>query len=250
MQLPDCIARQVRGLPYTRNTVGCSRAELICFDGRLYCKREPAGPESRRERQMLAWLRGRLPVPELLAACEQDGFGYLLMTCAPGETAISDRLLRDPPALVRALAESLRLLWTLDVRDCPADATLSYKLAEAQRGIDGGLVDLDDFRENNPGWTPQSLLDRLSAERPAEQLVFTHGDFCLPNIFLRDGKPACYIDLGRAGVADRWQDIALCVRSLEFNLGSRAYTPLLYDCLEIEPDEQKRRYYTLLDELF
>ena len=250
MPLPDCIARRVRGLPHTTDTVGCSRATLTCYDGKLYCKREPAGRESRREREMLVWLQGRLPVPELLEACEQDGISYLLMTSAPGETAISDRLLRDPPALVRALAESLRLLWSLDVRDCPADATLSYKLAAARRNIDEGLVDLADFTENNPGETPRSLFGKLSADRPDEDLVFSHGDFCLPNVFLRDGKPACYIDLGRAGVADRWQDIALCVRSLAYNVGSTAYTPLLYACLGVEPDEQKRRYYTLLDELF
>ena len=38
------------------------------------------------------------------------------------------------------------------------------------------------------------------------------------NIFLKDGEITGFIDLERAGIADKWQDIALAIRSIEFNL--------------------------------
>jgi kanamycin kinase/aminoglycoside 3'-phosphotransferase-3 len=60
------------------------------------------------------------------------------------------------------------------------------------------------------------------------------------------------------GIADKYQDIALCCRSLKKNLAG-AYggsvrgeidDKLLFDNLGIAPDYEKIRYYILLDELF
>jgi kanamycin kinase/aminoglycoside 3'-phosphotransferase-3 len=86
--------------------------------------------------------------------------------------------------------------------------------------------------------------------KPKEDLVFSHGDYCLPNIFLEGGEITGFIDLGRAGIADKWQDIALAIRSLEYNLKSDKYIDLFFRYLEIEPDYEKIKYYILLDELF
>ena len=59
-------------------------------------------------------------------------------------------------------------------------------------------------------------------------------------------------------LADKWQDIALCYRSLKHNknglYGGGQYEgvspDLLFDRLTIQPDWDKIRYYILLDELF
>jgi len=65
-----------------------------------------------------------------------------------------------------------------------------------------------------------------------------------------------FIDVDRGGVADKWQDIALCVRSLGYNLGEIAQAEkdkcicLLFSCLGLEPNWDKIKYYILLDELF
>ena len=87
--------------------------------------------------------------------------------------------------------------------------------------------------------------------------MLSHGDFCLPNVFIEDGRVSGLIDLGRAGTADRWQDIALCLRSLRDNARGRFGTvcpgfdeELLLRRLGMAPDREKIRYYLLLDELF
>lgn len=76
-------------------------------------------------------------------------------------------------------------------------------------------------------------------------------------MFAENGQITGYIDLGKAGVADRWQDIALCYRSLKQNFGgkfgakNRDFSPdALFDKLDIKKDLEKLRYYILLDELF
>ena len=81
-----------------------------------------------------------------------------------------------------------------------------------------------------------------------ETLVFTHGDFCFENIFAKNGHINGFIDLGKAGIADRWQDLAICIRELD-DLNPN-YSSLLLKKLGIEKDDFKLKYYMLLDELF
>ena len=44
--------------------------------------------------------------------------------------------------------------------------------------------------------------------KPKEELALSHGDYCLPNVFFKDGKVSGFIDLGASGVADKYLDIA------------------------------------------
>ena len=85
------------------------------------------------------------------------------------------------------------------------------------------------------------------------------GDFCLPNVFVQNHRISGFIDLGKMGPADRWQDIAIALRSLNHNSvgfynGGKKYfdftNQMLLDELGIEMDYDKYRYYILLDELF
>ena len=71
-----------------------------------------------------------------------------------------------------------------------------------------------------------------------------HGDFCLPNILVKDGKISGFIDLGDSGIGDPWRDYAWCIWSLEYNLKTDAYTGLLLEKLGIEFDQEKFDKYT------
>ena len=77
-----------------------------------------------------------------------------------------------------------------------------------------------------------------------------HGDYCLPNIMGNQDEISGFIDLGRAGIADIWQDIALCMRSMHRNFGTRKYEEMLLECLGKKQDNEKLEYYILLDEMF
>ncbi len=44
----------------------------------------------------------------------------------------------------------------------------------------------------------------LVNKKPGEELVLSHGDYCLPNIFGIQDLVTGYIDLGRAGIADKF----------------------------------------------
>lgn len=185
------------------------------------------------------------------------------MTRLEGEYACAPYWLENPNKLVIALAKALKMLWEIPIHKVPFDARLAQKLQAAEYNVTNDLCDMLDAEEGTYGEEgfsyPTELLACLKAHQPEEDLVFSHGDFCLPNIFLDQGEISGFIDLGRGGVADRYQDIALCYRSLMHNFDGRynggiPYSNFdpnsLFEALNITPDWEKIHYYILLDELF
>ena len=77
-----------------------------------------------------------------------------------------------------------------------------------------------------------------------EYETLIHGDYCLPNILVKNDKISGFIDLGDAGLGDPWRDYAWCIWSLEYNLNTKEYTPLLLEKLGIEFNEDKFNLYT------
>ncbi len=270
--------------------IGMSGASVLLYDTKVLKIQEP-GEEEENEYRILKYLRGKLPVPKVHAYEHTDGMSYLLMDRCEGEMACAESYMIHPELLCKLLANGLKKLWSIDISACPSDQRLSYKLARAQYNIEHGLVDLDNVEPETFGENgfkgPEELLAWLWEHRPEEELVFSHGDFCLPNLFGVGTEVTGYIDLGRAGIADKWCDIALCYRSLSHNCNgkyrnSKAYTEYdsmllnpysklrrkahslpnpqsgfaisacrnLFRELGIAPDWEKIRYYILLDELF
>lgn len=80
----------------------------------------------------------------------------------------------------------------------------------------------------------------------SEGTCFIHGDFCLPNILVKNGEVTGFIDTEAAGVGDPWMDYAWCIWSLEHNLGTDQYTGVLLDALGIQFDREKFDRYTSL----
>jgi aminoglycoside 3'-phosphotransferase II len=59
-----------------------------------------------------------------------------------------------------------------------------------------------------------------------------------------------FIDVGRLGVADRYQDLAIATRDLADAWGPRYAAQLLHDYGVGTGDLDKLRFYRLLDEFF
>lgn len=220
----------------------------------------PRVEELRAERDRLIWLRSRLPVPGVCGWAEDEAEddaerrGWLLLSEAPGLMACDPAVMDDQPRVVAALAEGLRAIHDLPISDCPFDARLDTRLARAQWVIRAGIADEEAVRESL-GVSADELRRRLVATRPAEptaDLVFTHGDYCLPNVLLDPARftVSAYLDWGRAGVADRYQDLAIGARSVRHNLGA-AWEAHFLAAYGLSPlDQERLAWYETLDELF
>lgn len=258
--LPAAIRQIIGDRPFTENTIGMSGAGVLMFDD-MVLKMAPADQNAAREIRMTDWLQNKLPVPNVLHSCVENGRSYLLMSRLQGEMACEECYMEQPEVLLPLLASGLKGLWQVDVRDCPCRFSLEDRLLLAEDNVRHGRCETENVEPTTygPGGfkDPADLLQWLKDHRPLVDPVLSHGDFCLPNIFFKDGRVSGYLDLGFCAVADRYQDIALCYRSLTHNADG-SYGPVypnvrpekLFDALQVKPDWEKIRYYILLDELF
>lgn len=78
----------------------------------------------------------------------------------------------------------------------------------------------------------------LLSDCPSE-LVVSHGDFCLPNVLIAESEQVQIIDLGDAGVYDRYYDLYWGIWSLKFNDYPHQVGPFLESYGLPYPDQRK-----------
>lgn len=126
----------------------------------------------------------------------------------------------NPEAVAAGLAQALKTVHAQPIDACPFDQTVAAQLDRARQRAAAGLVDEGDFDQERMGRTAAELLIEVDAQRLNDEMrVLTHGDPCLPNVMFEEGQFSGFVDCGRFGVADPYQDLALAARSIAFNLG-------------------------------
>ena len=182
------------------------------------------------------------------------------MTRLRGQELCSPGVMGNPVLLLDCMAEALHALWSVPVAGCLFERTVADNLSHAEAAILAGRFDPSDCEPETfgPGGfeDPKALLDWLKSNLPPQDRAVTHGDFCLPNLFTDGRRFTGFIDVGRAGAGDRWMDLALGWRSLKHNSDGH-YGHIfpgidpddLFRAAGVPKDEEKLRYYILLDEL-
>lgn len=271
LDIPENIKNIIENEEYDIDVIGMSESNILLFPDKVL-KIQEDSEEAENEAQIMKWLdmqginnrrhEENFSVPKAILHECRGTKSYLLMTRVSGKMACDESYMCDPEKLTELLARALQKLWKVDISSCPFDWTLDRKLKAAQYYVENDLVDIENVEPDTFGpegfENPQALLQWLYDHKPEEELVFSHGDFCLPNIYITGDNNFSFIDLGRTGISDKWQDIALCYRSLKHNYSGKyggkeypGYDPnMLFEKLGIAPDWEKLRYYILLDELF
>jgi len=252
--LPDALRRVLPAARWEAVTEGESGAGVWRSQKYVLKVQERGGlPVSTllQERERLRWLAGRVPVPRVVGYEVTATHEYLALTRLPGIPMSHPDALLHPERLVDLLARALRELHALPLRDCPFTMTLPVTLRLARERVEAGVVDEADFDDERRGWTAARVWNELVRTRPAqEDLVVTHGDPCLPNLILNGEYVEGFVDVGRAGLADRHADLALAWRSLTQELGQEHAERFLDLYGRALVDERKLAYFCLLDELF
>lgn len=261
MELPESIKKKIGQEIGEKDQIGMSDSSILIFHDKVL-KIQDDNEEAKNEWRMLQWLQNRLPVPKVFAYEVREGKSWLLMERCDGKMACDSYYMEHPSEQIHLLAQGIVNLWNVDIKSCPSNQRLKKKLESARFNVEHGLVDMDNVEPTTFGkggfLNPQALLQWLYDNQPEEELVLSHGDFCLPNLFFHQNRVSGYIDLGKTGIADKWCDIALCYRSLSQNYSGKYHNRdygkfddrLLFQKLGIQPDWDKIRYYILLDELF
>ena len=261
LEVPSKIKALIDEKPFIVDDIGMSGNKVLIFED-MVLKIEDGLTSMAEQVQLMKWLEEKIPVPRVLEYEEENGKCYLLMSRIGGEMSCDTYYLEHSNILLEALACGLKMLWEMDIQECPRVRDLDAMLKEARIQVENNLVDFDNVEPTTFGEdgfrNPKDLLEWLENNRPSFEPVFSHGDYCLPNVFLENGHIKGFIDLGKAGICDKWNDIALCYRSLKHNFGGlyggKVYEDFnperLFEILGIEPDWDKINYFLLLDELF
>ena len=258
-QMPASIAAVLGSRAGKMDSLGKSGAQVFLFDDYVL-KIRPADDWDTVDVRILEWLAGKAPVPRVAAHEVRDGRDWLLMTRIQGWELCKPEVMNNPTLLMDCMAESLHILWAIDAEQCPFERTVADNLSHAEKAILSGSFDPSDCEPDTfgPGGfeKPESLLNWLKNNLPPQDRAVTHGDFCLPNLFTDGKRFTGFIDVGNVGVADRWMDLALGWRSLKHNSDGhygKIYPKIdpddLFRAAGVPKDEEKLRYYILLDEL-
>lgn len=230
--------------------------DLVALFGPLVVKLAPTAlPQNIlllvQEIEAMCWLGDRIRTPTMVWAGPCDA-GYGLVTEAATGTPVSHVAEDQAQAALIATIKALAALHALPSAGCPFDRRLASRFELAQAHVEAGLVDEGDFDAERAGWTaPQALAHARATAPTSEDLVLTHGDASLPNFIWSPGRAVTLLDLGRFGLADRYQDLAIFLRSAGRNhphIDARALLREHYPLAEV--DETACEFYRLLDELF
>lgn len=209
----------------------CSAAARVYFldkDGGFYLKSAPKG-SLQKEAQLTDFFYQKGLSAEVLGyeSLEKD---WLLTRKIPGEDCIDPAYLAQPERLCDTIAHLLRQLHEMDTAGCPvADRTAEY-LATARRNYANRAYDLNLFPDNWGYDTPDSayaVLEEMGKYLKTDTLL--HGDYCLPNILLKNWDFSGFIDLDTGGVGDRHVDLFWGMWSLQFNLKTDRYKDRFLD---------------------
>ncbi len=255
-----------RAAPWEPVEVGMSGASVYrSSDGAVHAK--CVGPADigalRLERDKIEWLATTsIPGPRLVDWMVSEAGAALVISTVRGIPACDiPRALVDRAA--RSMGELLSQVHDLPIDGCPFVRRLDRTVADAADAVARGAVDITDFDYSRLGRTAEDLLGELTQRQPRatelerDDLVVCHGDPCLPSLLIDPETGACLgvVDLGRLGVADRYLDLALTVRSMsapEMNepYDARDAAAFLSQYGISEPDPWCLDFYHLLDEFF
>jgi aminoglycoside 3'-phosphotransferase-2 len=235
-------------------SIGRSRDRVFHLrDAQIFVKVSGLGRTSflTHEYERLLWLEKMgVAAPRPLGWHMHDDRAWLVTSVAAGANAATSAA--SPRKKVGQIAAALRTLHGMKARECPFDERLEAKLAAAAGNVNRGDVDEADFDAEFRGSSARELLALAISSRPPgeEDIVVTRGDACMPNIMLDDEQFSAFVDCGRLGRADRYQDLALAARSIKANLGDE-FVPAFFEAYGApSPDERKLQFYRLLDEFF
>lgn len=227
--LPEELSLLFRGARiYDSSCSPEARVYYIEKDGGYFLKTAEKGSLA-REAALGRYFFKKSLSPEVLFY--ESGEGDLLLTArAEGEDGTHPSHLADPKRLACAMGEALRTLHETEASDCPVQNRMEEYLVLADKNFAAGKFDLGLFCPLLRFSSAEAAYGVLREGRALlRNEVLLHGDYCLPNIMLRDFRISSFIDVGNGGIGDRHVDLFWGAWTLWFNLGTEAYGDCFFD---------------------
>ncbi len=204
-----------------------------------------------KEKQILEWLNGKLPVPSVLYFDKLNNIEFLLLSEVEGFNSHMTKTDEEKITNIRILAEGLKMIHSINPKECPIDNNPDKMLSLAKARLQKGDIDPSRFDGRWKNRDPTELFEELLKIKPTKfDLVFSHGDYCLPNVIIRNELLSGFIDWPYGGINDRYFDFAAVAWSIGYNYGEEWIESFFkhYGIKEIDWD--RIHYYQRLNEFF
>ncbi len=252
--IPTELQGMLENHQWEKVNIGCSKSDVFRLENKegkaLYLK--ISIPETEfdfnREQKLLRWLYNRLPVPEVLFYSKHNGREFLLLSEIKGRVSYNAVLDEEIKNNILILANGLKKIHSIDISNCPIETNPDLLLNIAKHRLELGLIDTNNF---DPRWkdkTPEELFKFVEEKKPSSfDFVFTHGDYCLPNILVHKKKLSGFIDWSYGGINDRNYDIAAVIWSIGYNFGEEWVSIFIEEYGENKIDWSKIKYFQMLN---
>ncbi len=235
-----------------------SQTYLVKTDNKkhyLKIKKNDISNELLYESEMFEFLDKKLKVPKTKFIETYEDYTIHCMTELKGE--LYENMLEDmgTTEFIKGYAEALKNLHSIDISGCSVNNILDKRLHDikirlADYDLEKKCSYYDYLKGETKSISKRDIYKYLLNNKPfRDEHRVTHGNYSFDNI-ISENETIKYLDLGRGGVADRYQDIALAVKSVHEDLG-KEWINTFYEYYGIKNvDKEKINYYILLDEFF
>lgn len=202
-----------------------SNAKVYYLDSGFFLKIDEAG-ELKREAELTKTFFERGLGVEVVSFISKDK-DYMVTRAAVGKDAT--HYLEYPKMLCEILAKALLELHRTDYDNVSMSTRMERYLESAENrdlGVYEEYVLLNRFRpmSKEEAW---EIMQENKHKFKCDTLI--HGDYCLPNVILNDGKFSTLIDFNMAGVGDKHIDLYWALWSLSHNLQTDEYQDYFLD---------------------
>ncbi|MCI1220013.1 MAG: aminoglycoside 3'-phosphotransferase [Bifidobacterium sp.] len=198
--------------------------------GRGYFLKKSSLGALRREAAMTTYFHGLGMAASVLYYGIDGVSDWMVTPRVPGADCTSPQYMADPDRLVETLAERLRRLHMSAHACCPESDRMIGYLAHAAENHRLGRYDRQYFTKDYGDVSLEEIYRIVERQGPDLHTdVLLHGDYCLPNIILKDWIFSGFVDLDCAGVGDRHVDVFWALWTLRFNLHTDRYRDRFLD---------------------
>lgn len=195
-------------------------------------------------------LKKYLNVPKVIFHYD-NGVEVLVTTAMSGQMSCQDELTHEfPEKTVDYLCDAIKTIQSVSVSD---DLRKEFKVFDVKKEVqDIKKKILACEIKEIPN---KSVFDRFSSlgevisylenNQPEGDLCLSHGDVSMPNVFVDKGGFVGFIDVGNAGIRQKWYDIADLYISIRRNFQSQEIADKFLTKLNIQ-NKSPVEYYEIL----
>ncbi len=257
INIPTDLEKQLKGYDWEKVSIGWSSSEIYKLTSEnksaLFLKINKYHGDLffNNEFETLKWLKDKISVPDVIYHSKNLDYEFLLLSEIPGKVSYEAFSKSDIETNLKILAKGLQIFHALPMVGCPNEIDIDKMIQHAKKRLEQGLINNINFDIRWKHKTPNELFEDVKRLKPKViDKVVTHGDYCLPNVLINNKELSGFVDLGSAGINDRYYDLAAVSWSISYNFGQK-WVPYFFEKYGINYDEIDRErmlFYQMLNE--